>query len=368
MNERVIQFRVGVVVVAATIITGIMIMLFGEGQALIRKQYTIYLLFDEAPGVTVDTPVRKHGVLIGRVSRVELREEDGVRLTVRVDAKRRLRKNEVCLIKSASLLGDAVLEFVKTEGSSGSATEFVGDGDTIADGIVATNPLEVITSLQGDIQNAIGAIESAANEVQRLAQGVNTAFGTNDDQIRRIVNKSELAVDRFTQTMTSIDDIVGDPELRNSLKSSLQSFPLLLDEVQLTLGAARKTMGGIDEISSLAQQNLENLKDFTGPLGQRGEELTASIAASVENFNAISAELVDFSAALNNRGGTLGRLLYDPELYNSLDDTIGSLNRIVRRLNPIVDDARKFTDKISRDPRQLGLKGAIDRKPLGFGP
>lgn len=363
MNERVVQFRVGVVVVAATIITGIMIMLFGEIQPLIRQRYTVYLLFPQAPGVTVDTPVRKHGVLIGRVSEVELRPEGGVLLTTRIDAERRLRKSDVCVIKTTSLLGDAVLEFIPTAGPA----EFITDGETIADGIVASNPLEVITQLQGNIETAIVAIEGAASEIQQLARGFNDALGTNDDQFGRIMDKSELALDRFTTTMASIDSVVGDPEVREGLRESMQRIPQLFDELDQTLAQAQTTMNGIDTISLKAQRNLDNLENFTRPLGERGEALIGDIADSLGNLNAISEQLVTFSEALNSRGGTLGRLLYEPQLYDSLDDTLQNLNRLSRRLEPIIDDARVFADKIARDPRQLGIKGALNRKPLGVG-
>ena len=36
-------------------------------------------------------------------------------------------------------------------------------------------------------------------------------------------------------------------------------------------------------------------------------------------------------------------------------------------MKPVVSDIRIFSDKIARDPRQLGLKGAIDKRPIGTG-
>ena len=59
MDDRIIQFRVGVLVVATCIITAILVVLFGELPRIASRQYTLYVAFKEAPGVTVDTPVRK---------------------------------------------------------------------------------------------------------------------------------------------------------------------------------------------------------------------------------------------------------------------------------------------------------------------
>ncbi|MDG2470577.1 MAG: hypothetical protein P8M80_14940, partial [Pirellulaceae bacterium] len=37
------------------------------------------------------------------------------------------------------------------------------------------------------------------------------------------------------------------------------------------------------------------------------------------------------------------------------------------QLEPILNDVRIFTSKISTDPRILGVKGALDRRPSGSG-
>jgi len=102
MDERVMQFRVGVMVLATLIIAAILVVLFGEVPSLVRGSYTVYVVFPQAPGVTKDTPVRKSGVLIGRVSSVELLDEGGVRVTLRIDAGVHLFSNEVCRINSTS--------------------------------------------------------------------------------------------------------------------------------------------------------------------------------------------------------------------------------------------------------------------------
>ncbi len=69
MDERVMQFRVGVMFLATLIIAAILLVMFGKLPSLTGRHYTIQIRFRYAPGVTSDTPVRKSGVLIGRVDR-----------------------------------------------------------------------------------------------------------------------------------------------------------------------------------------------------------------------------------------------------------------------------------------------------------
>ncbi|HEY2881469.1 MAG TPA: MlaD family protein, partial [Pirellulales bacterium] len=73
MDDRIMQFRVGVVVLAVSLIAGFLTLLFGHfPKSLVNKTYTVYVEFTQAPGVAPDTPVRKNGILIGRVTHVEL--------------------------------------------------------------------------------------------------------------------------------------------------------------------------------------------------------------------------------------------------------------------------------------------------------
>ena len=72
MNERIMQFRVGVMILATIpdhrdprlAVHGI--------EPLLHGTYTIYIKFNEAPGVSRDTPVRKAGIRIGRVRNVRV--------------------------------------------------------------------------------------------------------------------------------------------------------------------------------------------------------------------------------------------------------------------------------------------------------
>lgn len=366
MDERVLRFRVGVVVIAAAVITGILIMLLGEGRAFFQRRYTIFLRFPQAPGVTVDTPVRKHGVLIGRVAGVQLLEEGGVLLSVWIDARYRLRRSEVCRISTSSLLGDAVLEFVP-KGEGAVSKELIQEGDLLADGIVTGDPLKVLTNLEGNVQSTIQSIDAAADQVAMLARNLNLALEGDQGQFQRLVHKSELALDTFRATMAKVDELLGDPELKASLKRSLADLPALFSDVRTTMNDAQKALAGFQRATSKAEENLDNLQALTAPLAERGTSLAKNIDAAVENLDTLMGQLVEITRAINNKQGSLGQLVYDQTIYQQLQRSVANIEDATRRIRPIMDDVRTFTDKIATDPRQLGLKGALDRRPLGIG-
>lgn len=367
MDERTLQIRVGVVVVTAAIIAFLLVLFFGERRALFfESQKTVYLKFPQAPGVTAQTPVRKNGILIGRVTDVQLLDEGGVVLTAKIDNRHKVRRNEAVRISTASLLGDAVLEFVPSN-VVGASTEEIADGEFLADGLVASDPLRVLVGLEERLGGAIRSIEGAGNEVTVLARNLNTIVGNNQEQFQRVILKSEQAMDRFRSAMTTVDELVGDPQVRLQLKQALSGMPQLMADAQSTLKDARQTLDGFQQMSKRANTNLENLERFTAPLAERGDELVSAIESSVSNIDQLLEQLVQFGEALNSREGTLGQLLHDRELYDRLQRTVGNVEDASRQLRPIMNDVRILTDKLATDPGGQLLKRAIDRRPIGTG-
>lgn len=360
MNERVIQFRVGVLVVATAIITAILVMLFGEMQSLVRRQKTVYIEFDSAPGVTVDTPVRKSGILIGRVSDVELLNEGGVLVTARLDATRTVLGNEQCLISTGSLLGDAMLEFVPT-GDPSVSTEPINDGDFLK-GLVSKDPLDVVrvfANMEEDMVRALGAITSAGAEVGQVARNLNVLVENNQHQFNRIMDRSESAMEGFDNAVTSINNLVSDPDLNANLRRALDGVPQILNE-------AAELLMGLQQVSDRAEKNLANLEGFTAPLGEAGDDIVASVQKSLNRFDDILEQLTVLSRSVNEGEGTVNQLLNNPDLYQRLNRAAGNIEMLTRRLRPIVEDARVFADKVARNPNRLGVQGALDRRRSGI--
>src|SRR4030067_1154741 len=78
MDERVVQLRIGLMVLATLIIVVILLTLFGGQRTLLDRfqgKHVYYIQFPEAPEVNPNTPVQKSGVRIGRVTEVRLADE-----------------------------------------------------------------------------------------------------------------------------------------------------------------------------------------------------------------------------------------------------------------------------------------------------
>jgi phospholipid/cholesterol/gamma-HCH transport system substrate-binding protein len=362
MDNRKMQFRVGVVVSATAILAGLLAALNSPMPGGLipwgRGTYRIAIRLNEAPGVGEDTPVRKSGVLIGRVASIE-DFDDHVVVWANIEEGRRLFGEYECQVRT-SVLGDARIEFVTRPLPQGAQP--LTEGATV-EGTVVGNPLDVIANLQDDLATTIASLGRAGDEVADLAQRVNEAIGdeTQEGRITRLMAKTELAMDQFGQAAGAFNEILGgqtpeDIERRRQMREGLA-------ELHLLIGDARTMIRSAD-------RNLTNLEGFTKPLGENGPQIANSIVEAVDGLDKLVEEFTILTEALNSREGTLGQLIHNPQLYENgnrliinANTVIAQLHELLQRLRPVADDLRVFSDKIAREPGRLGtgiVPGAVN--------
>lgn len=380
-------------VLATMFIAGILVLLFGDARGLVRGSYTIHIHFTDAPGVTDGTPVRKSGILIGRVTKVEFAKQGGVMVEAKIDGNVKLYRNEVPQVSGSLLGGDVVIQFVRrANGPPPPATPPPGqtsstrrDGTTLTaqvqdepaaaaaaravapeaqevqpgefiEGTVAPNAFQVISNLENELGTAVGALSSAGTEVGKVAANINKLIEGNDAQINRIVDKTETTLDSFQRALGDVEDVIGDEQVRNNIKSMLRDMPELMSDTRSAVNTIRTTVESVD-------RNMRNLEGFTGPLGERGEGLIERIDRTIARLDEMLGEFSDFGKKLNSGEGSLGQLIRNPELYQHLNTAACNIEKLTRELQPILSDVRVFSDKISRHPELLGVRGAIQNSP-----
>ena len=73
-----------------------------------------------------------------------------------------------------------------------------------------------------------------------------------------------------------------------------------------------------------------------------------------------------FGDALNDRQGSLGQLIHNPDLYQSLNRAAENVEIATHQLRPIMDNARVFSEIIAREPGFI-LRNAVNRRPWSKG-
>ncbi len=116
-----------------------------------------------------------------------------------------------------------------------------------------------------------------------------------------------------------------------------------------------------------ANTAIKHVGDITEPFAERADELAAGAATTLQDLDGLLIQLRRFTDRLNSGDGTIARLIEDDQLYFDLVGAVRNVRQLTQRLQPIADDVRIFTDKIARDPGQLGVRGALQGRPVGRG-
>ena len=350
MNERKLQLRIGLMVLATVIVTATLLVMFGEGPEMFQPHYTIQIKVPEAQGASVKTAIRKRGILIGRITRVDLLE-NGVLITARISANRKIYRNEVCRIYP-SVIGDADVNFALPPGVKPS-DEFISHGDVV-EGVVARDPMQLIGDLQGDFAQVIRSVASTSEETRNVMRKLGDLFDRNEDRIDSIATKAEANMDVIRETLTNTNDVIGDPELRAKLKETVREFPELM-------GEARKSLKKINQMVDSADRNLRNVETFTLALSEQGTDALERLDEGAAKLRFVMDQMAIFSENLNRSDTTIGLLMHERQLYDNLNQAVANIEHLSRQLRPVVNDARVFTDKIARHPELLGVRGAMQR-------
>lgn len=351
MDERIVRFRVGVMVLSTLLITAILVLLFGDLPTLVQGTYIVRIKFKDAPGVGESTPVRKSGILIGRVTDVDFAPDRQVIVTCAVDADRPLQHNEVPYIRT-SLLGDSMVQFEPVDDPA-LPKDPIKPGETIQ-GAAPRDTLQMIRNLEPRLDEMMRSVTATSDEMRRVAERLSKVLDSNEGQLNRLITRTEATMDAVQKAMQSADRLLNDQEINTNLRRSLAELPQ-------TLKDARQTINGFQETLELANRNFRNLEGFTEPLGRRGDDFFKKLDRIAERSEVLLDRLVSFGDTLNNREGSLGRLTSDPELYENLNLAAKNVEELTRQLRPIVNDVRVITDKVARDPGRLGVRGIFQQ-------
>lgn len=368
MNERVMQFRLGMFVITAGLVLTMLIVWFGESPQFFREHGYVKVHYAEAPGVIQGVSVRKSGIRVGEVIDIDFDtrpgQPDGVIVTLALDRKFEIRAGSVPRL-SRSLIGDVTIDLLP-----GGAEGLLETGDTAADapileGDVAPDPSKALAAATIAFERAgdtLAVIQDAAEGLSRLS----TSAGKLDDflttwnetghnvsgaaaGIRGFIDENQ---GDFKTTMANLQNVAAkleatfDPETQDALKTGLARFS----------SAAARLDSALADASPL-------MEDLGSPVSRVP---TTDFGQAVRRINRVAADLELLTATLRNpqgglnTSGSLQKLLTQTELHDNLSAAVNGASQVIAQLKLALASLRVFAEKISRDPGLL-TRGALSR-------
>lgn len=368
MNERVMQFRIGMFVIVAGLVLTMMIIWFGESPALFRDHVYIKAHYTEAPGVNEGVPVRKSGIRIGEVTAVEFDERpeqpDGVIVTIAIERRYKVRSGSVPRI-SRSMIGDVAIDMTPGAGKDLLAGSVNPANAPIIEGAVAPDPSKALAAASDAFEKVGGTLKNIDEAFVSLKQVANKANGLDDflatwtttgqrvraaaDGIDRVIKANELEVQPAIanlRTVTEKLDKTLDAETQASLKAGLNQFSQAASRLDKSLAEAAPFF-----------------KDLGAPVTTKPE---TDFGQTVRRLNLITADVNLLTQSLRgadgklNANGSIQKLLLKTEAYDNLNRMAISAQEVFAGFKPVVGYMRIFSEKISHEPSLL-MRGALQR-------
>jgi phospholipid/cholesterol/gamma-HCH transport system substrate-binding protein len=366
MNERLMQFRIGMFVIVAGLVLTMMIVWFGESPTILRDLVYLKVHYTEAPGVVEGVPVRKSGIRIGQVSKTEFdnrpNQPDGVIITLALERRYRLREGTVPRI-NRSLIGDVTIDMMPSAGPSLLATHRNPADADVIEGEIAPDPSKALAAMTkafestGDTFKSINEAAAGLSKISKSADKLDDFLASVADAGRN-VSKAAQGIDRLVKdNEATVRPAVAD------LRKVMEKLDGAIDQAALKSAIDRFSTAAARLDAGLAQID-PMLKDMSAPVDRRP---TTDFGQALRRINLVASDLELLTSKLRNgRGGlntegSLQKLITQAELHDNMNTMAVSANQALIQLKAVISSIRAFVDKVSRDPSAL-TRGAFQNR------
>lgn len=293
---------------------------FLKGFDIFGRNTVYYAAYDQIAGVQAASPVQMQGVKIGTVTGITLdpRRSDKVILQLTIKRQYLIPEDSEAKIISSSLMGAKAIEIIY-----GASSAYLEAGDTLRSG------------RDRDLMDMAGSeLDFFKQKFSRIA----------DDLSRTLDNVNLLLEENATNisgTLGNLNSVSGDvAELLETEKEHLHS-----------------AMQNLSAFADMLGENAPRVDSIVGSLN----EVTAQLAEAdfARRLSESVATLDDLLGRIESGDGSLGLLLNDRALYDSLTMASGNLASLLADLQEYPGRYVHFS-LFGRDPEKM--KAKADRR------
>jgi len=296
---------------------------------------TLFMSFNTVAGVELRSKVKLSGVEIGYVDSIVLEDSHAkvIAKILRRDAV--IRKNAIATIRTEGLLGEKYIEIV--QGTPDAPA--LGNKDTIER-----------TEEPADISDMANKMSLALDDVKAITSSLKNVFGTElgQKELKNILNNIDVSSERLKTLLVENNDalkttinnfasISSDfakttPELMKNLDRVAVSLRNLIEENSQNISSGISNLNAFaGEFDAILKENRQNLKKTIDNI----TVASAKIEDAMESFKNMSGSIEKVSKKIENGEGTMGKLVTDAEVYDSLNDTLKGANKLLTKTEDI---------------------------------
>lgn len=272
---------------------------FLRGEDIFNREIELTASYDNVEGLVPSAPVYIKGYKAGKVVEVEYDKEQQIfDVVCSIKKEFMIPVDSRMTIYSVDIMGGKGVKI-----DLGSSAEYVEDGDRLEP-----------------------AFEAG------LMDGLSAGIGP-------LIDKVGNTLDSLSVTVAGINSILNDAN-RSRISSTLKHLDATMADVR---AIASEVNGKSDELN-LFIDNLAALSEKLAPVMEQVDSTMTSVTSVVNKIDRSDIEGVieSFNSLLkkiDDPEGTVGKLLVDGSVYNSLDSLLSDIDSLVRKIE---DNPKKY--------------------------
>ena len=356
VKQKEKTIRVGALVTSAAIVLMVFLFFIGSEQKVFSRKNEYKVRFGDASGLAEGNPVKISGVTVGVVRDIYLPRDPKMKdvdITLMVDRKyaERIRGDSRAKMKKLGLLaGDSYVDI-----SPGSPRFDPLEPGSLIPPARQTNVEQIISSGEDLVDNFVQISYSLKNILGRVDRGEGLIGELTSqpetkqrltDTVLATLNKTNAILSHIESGKGVLGKLVYDDKYGESLTESVRQIAASLQSVSANVQkgfesgqGALPAMLNDPEGKKKVYELIDNLRITSANLAafstnmQNGQGLVPRLMndkqygdQALTEFTQLVHQLNEAVAKLNSGQGTVGKLINDPSVYESINDILIGIN------------------------------------------
>lgn len=327
----------------------LVVLLFGSlavTEVRFTKPVRVKFHFDRVEGLRAGDDIRADGLLVGKVSSLELdQDHGGVKVKGHLTHPVELYEGYVARVESFTLLGGNYISL--SRGKIGARR--IDLSETLV-GTAKPSALEtaadVFTENREGFHSMIKALSETSEEIKAMVSDIRAGKGSIGklatdtalyDEATAAVKSSRDAIQDIRDTVRKITETVEKINSGQGTAARLINDPSLYDEAKGLVTDLRADFKSVTadlrEAVRSAREAADKITSGQGTVARllNDPKMAENLDTSIENIRAASQSIREISEKAAKGEGTIGRLLMQDDVYDSAKKTLADLDRTLGR-------------------------------------
>lgn len=180
-----------------------------------------------------------------------------------------------------------------------------------------------------DLKNSVSNINSLTTQTTKTMTKVDALLDSSREDLDKLMAMMEKATNDFSEISANINNIIGDKEFKENLKSTTKSIEQLSDNLNTIMGNGNAE--AFAEDLKVISHNVNEISTYVNSL-TKDDQLKKDLTNTVANINKAMSDISTSLAAVNKLG----------------PDQRTELEKIIENTEATTCNLRKFSEKLNK--------------------